>query len=197
MKKLLMGAAALLVLPSIANAQDAFSSSFTPTPGMYVGVESGLSWLLNNGNLQSQTGYAVGGKVGYDFVGPRLELETLYRNNTASRFINNGATYATGQVNQVSVMTNALYDFIPGARFTPYAGAGIGVAFVDPYVVSGCSLCSTQFAYQAIGGVAYNATPNTRISLEARYYGTTNAPSYVNNDVSVLLGVSYKFGATR
>jgi hypothetical protein len=43
MKKLLMGAAALLVLPGIANAQDAFSSAFTPTPGIYVGVESGLS----------------------------------------------------------------------------------------------------------------------------------------------------------
>jgi OOP family OmpA-OmpF porin len=126
-----------------------------------------------------------------------LELESLYRNNMASRYVNNGTTYATGQVNQVSVMTNALYDFMPGARFTPYAGAGIGVAFVDPYVVSGCSLCSTQFAYQAIGGIGYNASPSVRVSLEARYYGTTSTPSYVNNDISVLLGVSYKFGAVR
>jgi len=197
MKKLMIGAAALLALPGIANAQNAFSSAFTPTPGVYVGVESGLNWLLNNGNLQSQTGYSVGGKVGYDFVGPRLELESLYRNNTASRFVNNGTSYATGQVNQVSLMTNALYDFIPGARFTPYAGVGIGVAFVDPYVVSGCSLCSTQFAYQGIGGIAYNASPNVRVSLEGRYYGTTGPVSYVNNDISVLLGVTYKFGAVR
>jgi OOP family OmpA-OmpF porin len=103
-----------------------------------------------------------------------------------------------GQINQVSLMTNALYDFTPGARFVPYIGAGMGAAFVDPMVSGNCSLCSTQFAYQAIAGVGYNASPNVRISLEARYYGTTgSSTTYVNDDISVLLGVSYKFGAVR
>jgi hypothetical protein len=30
------------------------------------------------------TGWTVGGKVGYDFVGPRVELEGMYHYNTGS-----------------------------------------------------------------------------------------------------------------
>jgi OOP family OmpA-OmpF porin len=197
LKKFMLGLAALAVLPGTLKAQDL--SAFSPTPGAYVGIESGLNWLLTNGTYQSQTGYTVGGKIGYDFVGPRFELEGLYKNNMASGYVNvpGNTSYVNGQINQFALMTNALYDFTPGARFVPYLGAGIGIAFVDPSAAAGCSLCSTQFAYQAIGGVGYNASPNVRINLEARYYGTTSTNSYANNDLSVLMGVTYKFGAVR
>ena len=33
------------------------------------------------------TGWAVGGKVGYDFVGPRVELEGMYHSNTGSAVV--------------------------------------------------------------------------------------------------------------
>jgi outer membrane protein OmpA-like peptidoglycan-associated protein len=51
-----------------------------------------------------------------------------------------------------------------------------------------------MFAYQGILGVGYNATPALRISLEGRYYGTTNPGAYFNNNIMALLSVSYKFG---
>src|ERR1700755_2982433 len=76
MKNALLGAAALAVLPLAANAQS-MSSLFTPgTPssGFYIGAEGGANWLLNSNNNTYNTGYAVGGKIGYDFVGPRVEL---------------------------------------------------------------------------------------------------------------------------
>jgi outer membrane protein OmpA-like peptidoglycan-associated protein len=90
-------------------------------------------------------------------------------------------------------MGNLLYDFFPGATITPYVGAGVGVAFLDT-TIQGCSLCTTQFAYQGILGVGYNATPALRISVEGRYYGTTNPGAYTNNNILALLSVSYKFG---
>jgi len=133
MKRILLGAAALLVLPmAAANAQ-----WFTPGqsfPGFYVGGEGGLNWLLQNNNNSYNLGYAVGGKVGYDFVGPRVELEGIYRNNTGSGIVQfpNGTAFVTGQINQVSVLANLLYDFAPGATITPFIGAGAGIAFVDP-----------------------------------------------------------------
>ena len=52
-------------------------------------------------------------------------------------------------------------------------GAGAGIAFVDS-TIQGCNLCSTQFAYQGIIGVAWNITEAFRLSLDGRYFGTTN-----------------------
>ena len=86
MKKALMAAAALVALPVMAQAQ-------SPSPGVYIGAEGGVNWLLNfNATSQiapnftavsvtPQTGWAVGGVIGYDFVGPRVELEGVYREN--------------------------------------------------------------------------------------------------------------------
>ncbi|SJZ87476.1 OmpA family protein [Enhydrobacter aerosaccus] len=197
MKNALLGAAALIALPlAAANAQ---SDWFTPgptNPGFYIGAEGGLNWLLTSGSYQSQTGYAVGGKVGYDFVGPRLELESIYRNNQSSGYVlfPGGTAWVNGQINDLSVMANALYDFLPGAIVTPYIGAGLGIAFLDPSVSAGCTMCNTQFAYQGMIGIGFKATPNIRIDLEGRYYGTTNPNTFNNNNISLLLGVSYKFG---
>ncbi|MGQ3505068.1 outer membrane protein, partial [Enterococcus faecalis] len=59
-----------------------------------------------------------------------------------------------GKVGQLTAMANLLYDFFPASTLTPYVGAGVGIAFVD----SNASLGSTQFAWQAMLGVAYNVT---------------------------------------
>jgi OmpA-OmpF porin, OOP family len=82
---------------------------------------------------------------------------------------------------------------------TPYVGAGVGIAFID----SNSSLGSTQFAYQAILGVAYNVDESLRLMIEGRYMGTTNPSvntpfgnvSWSNNNLMALAGVSYKFAA--
>jgi len=196
MKRILLGAVALLVLPmAAANAQ-----WFTPGqsfPGFYVGGEGGLNWLLQNNNNSYNLGYAVGGKVGYDFVGPRVELEGIYRNNTGSGIVQfpNGTAFVTGQINQVSVLANLLYDFAPGATITPFIGAGAGIAFVDPSLSPGCTMCSTQFAYQGIVGLGWNIDPSFRVDLTGRYYGTSNPGTYTNNNFTAMLGLTYKFGA--
>ena len=58
-------------------------------------------------------------------------------------------------------MANLFYDFIPGALITPYVGAGAGIAFADSSI-NGCSMCSTQFAYQGIIGLGWNVDQNIR-----------------------------------
>jgi outer membrane protein OmpA-like peptidoglycan-associated protein len=195
MKNALLGAAALAVLPLAANAQSVFTPG-TSFPGFYIGAEGGANWLLNSNSNTYNTGYAVGGKIGYDFVGPRVELEGMYRNNQGSGFVNfgSGVAFTGGQINQTAVMANILYDFFPGAMLTPYIGAGAGIAFVDPSLAGGCTMCSTQFAYQGMIGLGYNVTQNWRVDLEGRYYGATNTGGFQNNNLGVMLGVSYKFG---
>jgi OmpA-OmpF porin, OOP family len=192
----LVTAAALASLPCAANAQsDWFQPSYPTWPGFYVGAQGGLNWLLNNQSYIMDTGWALGGRVGYDFVGPRFELEGMYHSNTGNAVVAFPTGYATvnGRIEQVSVMANLLYDFFPGAVVTPYIGGGLGVAFVDANI-QGCKLCLTMFAYQGILGVGYNATPAMRIGVEGRYYGTTNPGAYFNNNIMALLTLSYKFG---
>ncbi len=186
---------ALTAMPCAAGAQSWFESSNPTWPGFYIGAQGGLNWLLNNQSYVMDTGWAVGGKVGYDFVGPRVEVEGMYRSNTGSAVVAFPTGYAnvSGRIDQVSVMGNLLYDFFPGAMVTPYVGAGVGVAFVDANI-QGCSLCLTMFAYQGILGVGFNATEALRIGVEGRYFGTTNPGAYFNQNLMALLSLSYKFG---
>lgn len=192
--KLALGCAvAGLVLTQTANAQ---------TQGFYTGIEGGLNWMTNfnaNTNVMAapvvgvtpQTGWAVGGVFGYDFVGPRVEFETVYRYNPTN--VNVPNTALGNQVGQLAFMVNALYDFMPDSIITPYAGVGAGLALVD----GNSPLSSTALAYQGIVGVGYKATENLRVNLDGRYYGTTN-PSvnnaqWTNNNIGVMLSLTYKF----
>ena len=191
MKKVLLAAAAVMALPAIAEAQD------VQAPGVYIGVEGGLNWMFNTTilgqNVSPQTGWALGGKLGYDFLGPRIEVEGLYRQNVNSNFFGNRAI--TGQISQVTAMANFLYDFNAFGNFVPYIGAGAGVGFVD----SDQNLGSVTFAYQGILGVGYNWSPNLRFNLEGRYIGTTNpsvaGQTWNNNDIALLASVQLKFGS--
>jgi outer membrane protein OmpA-like peptidoglycan-associated protein len=193
--KALLAAMATVVLPGAAQSQSLFDSTMPTYPGVYIGAEGALNWLLNNNSYIMQTGWAAGGKVGYDFVGPRVEVEALYHSNYGSgvRAFPNGYATINGQIQQVSLLANILYDFFPGAVVTPYIGGGLGVAWLDDSI-QGCNLCATQFAYQGILGVGWNFTPAFRVGLEGRYYGTTNPGNYTNNNILALLSLSYKFG---
>ena len=140
MKKALIAAAALVALPVVAQAQ-------TPMPGFYIGAEGGLNWLMNftaapnnpalpaTVSVTPQTGWMAGGVIGYDFVGPRVELEGIYRNNPTNVGI--PGTALNNQVGQLGIMANLLYDFMPASVITPYIGAGAGIAFVDSNQLAG------------------------------------------------------------
>ena len=194
LKLALTSAIAGLALTSAANAQ---------TQGFYFGAEGGLNWMTNfnaNTNVTAapvvgvtpQMGWALGGVLGYDFVGPRMEFETVYRNNQTN--VNVPNTALGNQVGQLAFMVNGLYDFMPESVITPYVGAGLGLALVD----GNAPLSSTAFAYQGIVGIGYKATDNLRINLDGRYYGTTN-PSvngmpWTNNNLTIMASATYKFG---
>ncbi len=213
-KKILATTAVVMALPVVSQAQT------LQYPGFYIGAVGGVNWMLNNTfNATSSTGaflpsgstyasmntgWAAGGMVGYDFIGPRVELEGMYRDNTG-QFGSVGV-----DINQVSVMANLLYDFNAGGVIVPYIGAGAGAAFLNSSLL-GASSSSTQFAYQAILGVGYNIDPTFRINLEGRYYGTTSpnfnyngnlggtpftvTGSPQNNNFSVMASLQVRFGA--
>ena len=77
-KGVLLALTVLGVLPLELRAQT--SQQGEPFQGFYVGVEGGVNWLVNSG-YNMNTGWAAGGVVGYDFVGPRFEIEGVFRSN--------------------------------------------------------------------------------------------------------------------
>jgi OmpA-OmpF porin, OOP family len=198
-KKALATAAALVALPVVTQAQS------LQYPGFYIGAEGGGTWMFNTtsgtplgtGTIYPAIGWAVGGMVGYDFVGPRVEIEGVYRNNKAT--VGAGPFNPFGaSKDDIGVLANILYDFNAGGTIVPYIGAGAGVAFVRTSAL-GLSTDSTQFAYQAILGVGYNIDPMFRVNLDARYYGTTTpnlaGNGYSNNNISAMLSLQARFGA--
>jgi OOP family OmpA-OmpF porin len=199
MKRSLFVAGALVAMPWMAQAQE-----FAPLPGFYIGAGAGAVWYLSSttsvgGSFSSTTGFLADIVAGYDFVGPRVELEvgfgfipfTANLAGTAAR------SNFSGDAHQLHVMGKVLYDFIPASTITPYIGAGAGIAFVD----GNTFLQNTVFAYEGILGVGYNIDSQWRVALEGRYVGTTNANVVINgvnvgvnnsNIVAMVYG-QYKF----
>ncbi|MBX3502230.1 MAG: OmpA family protein [Alphaproteobacteria bacterium] len=177
-------AAALIAAPLAAQAQNL-------SPGFYVGIEGGLNFLHNlNPAIAGQTnsprvGWMVGGVVGYDFIGPRVELEIPYRRNNVN------TNYGLTKVESIAAMVNVLYDFFPQSMISPHLGAGVGLARV--------TASQTEFAYQGIAGVSAVFDDSFRISLDYKFFGTTNpsfaGASYRYLNHSAMLTLAYKFGA--
>jgi OOP family OmpA-OmpF porin len=198
MKNVLVGAVALIALPVLAQAQT------LQYPGFYAGIEGGGNYMFNTNTptafgqstIYPNIGWSAGGMVGYDFVGPRVELEGRYDYNSATV---SGASQAFGMAkDSISVMGNLLYDFNAGGTFVPYIGAGAGVAFVKTSAFNQ-SDNNTVFAYQGIVGVGYNINSQFRVNLDGRYYGTTTptlaGQGYQNNNIIAMLSLQMKFGA--
>src|SRR5262245_27934719 len=199
MKKSLLVVGALLAMPLTAQAQE-----FAPLPGFYVGAGAGGVWYLNSstsigGNFSSTTGFLMDVVAGYDFVGPRVEMEVGFGFIPFTANLANTAAQSnfTGSAHQLHIMGKALYDFIPASTITPYIGGGAGIAFVD----GNSFLQNTLFAYEGILGLGYNIDSQWRVALEGRFVGTTTANVVINgvnvgvnnsNIVAMVYG-QYKF----
>jgi opacity protein-like surface antigen len=188
-------AAALVALPvAAANAQQ-----INAQQGVYVRAGGGANWFIGNqGGVSTSTGWGVAGAAGYDFVGPRAEVEVGYGQVPVSANI--PGTAINNRIGALTAMANLYYDFMPTSVITPYIGGGLGVAFID----SNTSLGATAFAFQGMLGVAYNVNEQLRIGIEGRYLGSTNVtlsypilgnPTYNLSNILAVAGIQYKFVA--
>jgi outer membrane protein OmpA-like peptidoglycan-associated protein len=188
----------------------------------YVGAKVGANWMAEDTHLISSNlfappimlsgaSYHVGlvGAVegGYNFGnGFRIEEEFGYRYNE----VNNVTPYGGGRgsLHNYAAMTDVLYELPLDFPLHPYIGGGIGAAdyapdhirgdlMPYPYYVGGPD--KWGFAFQAIGGVAYNVDDHVALTLEYRFFEQIDAhPVGVGNDYqsnSAMFGVRYDFGA--
>jgi opacity protein-like surface antigen len=217
----LLGAGvALAVALGGAQAQAQLGGLFPPpgTPGaFYIGPEGGWTKLTDqtdtvNGqivtgpggaalainrrsfNANFDSGFNVGGRLGYQWGPWRLEEEYSYRRNalsslSATTIFGNTVTSSgqfTGQRQAHAIMTNLIYDFTIGWPVTPHIGAGVGA--VD--ILDSVSLNSTTIGALP-PGVAQ--TPPGLVPLPQTFGGTLLKGSGWQLGYQAIGGVRYEF----
>jgi opacity protein-like surface antigen len=159
----------------------AFQSGNTNTPANANGISSNLE-------LDYDTGYSLGGSIGYKlpvssiFSGFRIELEAAYREGDVNP---TDDTDRLGDTSSFGVLANVLYDFdeIASDFFVPYIGLGAGLAgvesdvFVDFPDATGTFVTQqfggatrTQFVYQGIVGATFPISDSFDLFIDGRYY---------------------------
>lgn len=143
-----------------------------------------------DGELDS--GLVVGGVIGVSsgvnpgaLTGWRLEGEITYRQGDLIELGGLGASNLDGDASSLVFTANVYTDFYVGNGFTPYLGAGLGVARVsaNDIVVAGIEALDDSavgFAIQLGAGVAYELSPDLTLTADARYF---SAPLLEMSDV--------------
>lgn len=122
------------------------------------------------------------------------------------RYADGGAvndTSGSTDIQNVTVMLNAIYDLNRAGRFNPYLGLGLGVSRTDtgiatsfggPTVVEEDE--STELGYQGLAGLAVKLSPRLSADFEYRYVelGDVDGSSYAfedNQSHDFLIGLRY------
>jgi OOP family OmpA-OmpF porin len=188
---LLAGAAALALIGTAA--------ADTPA-GTYVGLAAGGNFLEDYPGLDFDTGYYVGGFVGYKFDnGIRAEFEASFRENSLDFVFGQTALFrGTVDHRALSGMVNVLYDFDLGQDLALSLGAGVGASRVSfanaPGFADGRDVV---FAYQGIAELEYMIDSNVGIFGGYNYFVADNwdidggQEDYIAHTVK--LGVKYHF----
>ena len=196
-KILLAGAAAVALIGSAA--------ANTPD-GFYLGLGAGANWVEDNDYFRGKTrdgadtGYYVGGTVGYKFdFNLRTEFELSYRSNNYELF----RTSDEGDVTALATMVNVLYDLDVGNGMALSIGGGLGlarIAFEDSFFLDDRDFV---FAYQGIAEFEAMVDDNVGLFVGYNYFVADNFDINIINSNSVYsdnyvahtakIGVRYHF----
>ncbi|MBU1228687.1 MAG: outer membrane beta-barrel protein [Proteobacteria bacterium] len=210
--------------------------------GVYIGVKGGYEYKDHNSagltdstvapnnanatkNWSGKSGYTVGGALGYNFSGMglpvRAEAEYLYHDQFKYSSANGTAATSTGaftsKIDIHTLFANFYYDIKTNTAFTPYVGAGLGVAWIKQKAAGNFAntngaawnnngnFDATSFAWNLGGGVGYSLNDSITLDLGYRYtsFGdakkASNAAGTLNfqpkgiTSHEALLGLRYQF----
>lgn len=138
----------------------------------------------------------------------RTELEFNLKETAKKQFKSDKST-ASLAVKDRSVMLNAYYDINTGTKFTPYVGAGLGIAMLkasergiySDNKSANASDSRNTFAWQIGAGVSYALNDNFNVDLGYRfldeghvaYKDVNSLNKYEAKAHEVSLGVRYTF----
>lgn len=166
-------------------------------PRWYLGLTGGYAYMddqdvSGNGNSSmalDSDGLSAGVAIGYlpnssipVINAMRFEGEVTYHTAGIANFAQVGGGQVKGNkaYRTIAYMFNGLYDLPLDSQWSPYIGAGVGIASVGLPINSGAGNTSDSdnvWAYQGLVGIGYTpkSIPNTQWSLGYRYLATAEA----------------------
>ena len=221
MKSVVRVTAALILVFSL------MASAHAQKSGLYIGIMSGATFL-NNTNLESesipsggeirtswQTGFYIGAVVGYRLSNYlRLDAELTYRGNDLDLLEAAGPGFNSvsrqGDIQSAAFLGNVWFDIGLGELpITPYVGGGVGLGGVEiklepvslPFsgtFLTDESETAAVFAYQLGAGIGYSLDEHLTLSLDYRFFGTTDPEFLLIRKASAdyqthNFGVSFRF----
>lgn len=173
--------------------------------GANIAEDTELSGSGINADIEHETGFAGVVALGHAYAnGFRAEGEFGIRRDGVD---SSGNTSTGGRAKTISGMLNGYYDFVNHTAFTPYVGAGIGMAkldlSVDPVGTTGVDDSGSGIALQGIAGIGYQLSDNWTGGLEYRYFTVpdanlnTRAGGGIDADYAahtIMIGLRYTFG---
>ena len=164
--------------------------------------------------LDTETGFALMGSVGYAFKNFRVEAEFSARRNDVDsasfndsqlRFTSTGSNHAPadGRLRTFSYMVNGIYAIEMSPLLRPYLLAGVGMAQVNGELVSigdepvPVDDDETVFAYQAGVGAEYPLSRDFAFDVSYRFFGTSTVTfddvDVTNTHHAGLVGLTMRF----
>lgn len=204
-------AAGAMALAAFVVTGPAQAQSLGPYVSGALGVTQPSDWDLTgdgiNTKQESNKGFAGAIALGNAFSENwRAEGELSYSNAKVDSF---SGTDGSGDTSMFGLMFNGYLDIPTGTKWTPYIGAGAGVAVVDfdalsPVGGSRISDSEHVFAYQGIAGVTYKIDDRLGLFTEYRYVGTADRDLRTDSGANVegesgehriMVGLRWSFGA--
>ena len=160
----------LLVFPALSLA----------ATGWYGSVNAGVAFVPDSdvdftfsdmgsgtGELSYDTGYTVGGALGYMMDQFRVEGEVSYQSSGIDTFSAYGESESvSGDITALTFLVNGYFDFATGGPWTPYITAGLGYSNVEVD-----SDDDNLFTYQLGVGIGYAMNEKVTWDLRYRYLG--------------------------
>jgi OOP family OmpA-OmpF porin len=170
---------AFVALPGVSSAD--------PEKPFYVEFRAGVSVIPDidisggggSGEAEFDTGFAVGGAIGW-YAFPtipslRTEIDLSYREADVDKI---GPLDGAGEVSVFSAMVNVIYDIDLDFPVTPYIGVGIGLGLADADSDNGAFLNidddSLEFAWNVLLGAAYQLNDSVSLTAGYKYLGITD-----------------------
>jgi opacity protein-like surface antigen len=171
----------------LAAALAAVSATAAQAEGWNLSLMGGSTWSpalsVGAANHPMDEGFNAGGRLGYDLdswtgiSGLTLASDVFY---TQSDYSNTQT-----RLSSLTFMGDLIYRVDLGLPVGVYGGAGAGAVRT---MVSGPTIdnSGTVFAWQALGGIDYRITPESKLFAEYRYQDAHDA------NLAPLTGVGYK-----
>ena len=154
--------------------------------GWYGGVKAGVAMATDSDititglptvEIEYDTGFTVGGAIGYIMENFRLEGEISYQASDVDSIagVSLDLLGVSAEVSALTFLANGYWDFVTESGFTPYLTAGIGATKVELEMTGEPSEDDTVFAYQLGAGVGFALSETVELDFGYRYLGATDA----------------------